>query len=210
MLETPAAAPLAVLIAYAIGSIPVAYLAVRLAGRDLLVEGSGGVSGSSAVEHLGVVRGFAAGFADALKPVLAIFIVQRFASYEVSALAGAAAVAGHVWPATLRFRGGRGVGPAGAALAALGAWHMALAFAGLVLGKALMRDSAPGVLVGFAATALALSLTGAPPALSLTAWALAALLVVARLIGYRKAPPPDDVSRATLLWRRFLLDRDRP
>jgi acyl-phosphate glycerol 3-phosphate acyltransferase len=201
---------LALLLAYAIGSVPFAYLAGRLAGRDLLEEGSGGVSGSAAIERVGMVRGAMAGLADALKPVLAIFIAQRLATYEVSAAAGVVAVAGHVWPFTLRFRGGRGIGPAGGALAALGAWHMALAFAGLVLGKAILKDSAPGALIGFFATAIVLSLTGADLTLSLTGWALLGVLIAARLVGYRKSNAPDDVSTATLLWRRFLLDRDRP
>ena len=201
---------LALFLAYAIGSVPFAYLAGRLAGRDLLAEGSGGVSGSAAIERVGMVRGAIAGLADALKPVLAVFIAQRLATYDVSAAAGVVAVVGHVWPITLRFRGGRGIGPAGAALAALGAWHMALAFAGLVLGKAILKDSAPGALIGFLATAVALSLTGAALALSLTAWTLLGVLITARLVGYRKSSAPDDVSTATLLWRRFLLDRDGP
>ncbi len=201
---------LVLLLAYSIGSVPFAYLAARLAGHDLLAEGSGGVSGSAAIERIGKVRGAIAGLADALKPVLAIFIAQRLATYEVSAVAGVVAVAGHVWPFTLRFRGGRGIGPAGAALAALGSWHMALAFAGMVLGKAIIKDSAPGALIGFFATAIVLSLTGAALTLSLAGWTLLGLLITARLVGYRKANAPDDVSTATLLWRRFLLDRDRP
>jgi acyl-phosphate glycerol 3-phosphate acyltransferase len=201
---------LVLLVAYAIGSVPFAYLAGRLAGHDLLAEGSGGVSGSAAIEKIGKVPGAIAGLADALKPVLAIFIAQRLATYEVSAVAGVVAVAGHVWPFTLRFRGGRGIGPAGGALAALGSWHMVLAFAGLVLGKGIIKDSAPGALVGFFATAVVLSLTGADLALSLTGWTLLGLLIAARLVGYRKSAAPDDASTATILWWRFLLDRDRP
>ena len=51
--------------------------------------------------------------------------------------------------------------PLGAALAFLGVWQMALAFVGLVLGRVLLKDSAPGALVGFLATAVVMSFTGA-------------------------------------------------
>ena len=87
---------------------------------------------------------------------------------------------------------------------------MALAFAGMVLGKAIIKDSAPGALIGFFATAIVLSLTGAALTLSLAGWTLLGLLITARLVGFRKADAPEDISTATLLWRRFLLDRDRP
>ena len=79
-----------VLMGYLIGSIPIAYLAARLRGHDLLDEGAGGVSGSAAIERLGPVPGAAAGFLDALKPVLVVAVAQRFESYEVSAAAGVA------------------------------------------------------------------------------------------------------------------------
>lgn len=198
-----------VAIGYLIGSIPLAYLAARWRGHDLLAEGPGGVSGSAAIERLGVVPGALAGLADALKPALAILIAQRLGSYELSAAAGIAAVVGHIWPVTLRFRGGRGVGPAGAALAALGVWQMALAFAGLVLGRYLIRDSAPGALLGFFATAVTMSLTGASIIGSLAAWILFGVLVTGRVLGFRKESTSGDSNLLALLVRRVLLDRDR-
>lgn len=198
-----------VVLGYLIGSIPITYLAARLYGHDLLAEGGGGVSGSAAIERLGNVRGAAIGFADALKPAVAILVAQRFLGYEASAAAGVAAVAGHIFPVTLRLRGGRGVGPAGVTLAALGAWQMALAFAGLVLGRVLIRDSAPGAILGFFATAIVMSLTGASVTATVTAWVLIGVLMVGRIFGYRKANAPGDVHPLTLLLRRVLLDRDR-
>ena len=199
-----------ILIGYLIGSIPISYLAARLRGHDLLGEGAGGVSGSAAIERLGPVPGAAVGFADALKPALVVFISQRFDTYEVSAAAGIAAVTGHIWPVTLRFRGGRGIGPAGVLLAALGAWQMFLAFAGLVLGRYLIRDSAPGAIVGFVATAILLSLTGQSLTIGVTAWVVVGVVVLGRLIGYRKVRAEADVGLFRLLARRLLLDRDEP
>ena len=128
---------------------------------------------------------------------------------ELSAAAAVAAVVGHIWPITLRLRGGRGVGPAGAALAALGAWHMVLAFAGLALARYLLRDSAPGALVVFFATAIVISLTGASVVLALTAWILLGVLVLGRMLGYRKLDGREDQSLPMKLLWRVLLDRDR-
>ena len=198
-----------VVFGYLIGCIPVAYLVGRLYGHNLLAEGGGGVSGSAVIERVGPIQGGAAGFGDALKPVLVVLLVQHLASYEVAAAAGVATVVGHVWPITLRFRGGRGVAPAGAALAALGAWQMVLALAGLVLARRLLKDSAPGALLGFVATALTMSLTGASLTAAVTGWVLLGVLVLGRLLGYRKDMTPPDTSRTTLVLRRVLLDRDR-
>ena len=199
---------LIILMAYVIGAIPIAYLAGRLAGHNLLNEGSGGVSGSAAIERLGLVRGSCAGFCDALKPVAVVLITQRISVYDVSAIASVAAVVGHIWPITLRFRGGRGVGPAGGALAALGAWPIVIALAGLLLGRAIFKDSAPGVIVGFVGTAILVSLTGQSSTLIFTSWLLLVVLGMGRLIGFRKSSVTTGRSIGGVILRRLLFDRD--
>ena len=199
---------LIIFISYVIGIIPVAYLVGRLAGHDLLKEGSGGVSGSAAIEQLGLIRGAGAGFLDALKPVLAVLIAQRISVYDVSAVGAISAVIGHIWPLTLRFRGGRGVGPAGGALAALGAWQIVIALTGLLLGRAVFKDSAPGVILGFIATAILINLTGQSATLSLASWILLGVLVAGRLMGYRKSASISGTPTRGVIWRRLLFDRD--
>ena len=199
---------LIILMAYVIGAIPIAYLVGRLSGHDLLKEGSGGVSGSAAIERLGLIRGSCAGFFDALKPVAVVLITQRISVYDVSAIAAVAAVVGHIWPVTLRFRGGRGVGPAGGALAALGAWPIVIALAGLLLGRVIVKDSAPGAIMGFVVTAIFITLTGQSSTLIFTSWLLLVLLGIGRLIGYRKSPVTTGRSIGGIILRRLLFDRD--
>ena len=107
-------------------------------------------------------------------------------------------------------RGVQGTRIAGVLLAALGAWQMFLAFGGLVFGRVLIRDSAPGAIAGFFATAILLSLTGQSLTIGVTAWVVVGVVVLGRLIGYRKVRADEDVGLFRLLARRFLLDRDEP
>ena len=62
------------------------------------------------------------------------------------------------------------------------AWHLPA----WCWGRALLRDSAPGALVGFFATAVLLSLTGQSLTIGVTAWVVVGVVVLGRLIGYRK------------------------
>ena len=48
-------AVLSIVIGYVVGAIPISYLVGRMAGRNLLTEGSGGVSGTAAIERLGLL-----------------------------------------------------------------------------------------------------------------------------------------------------------
>ena len=126
----------------------------------------------------------------------------------MSAIASVAAAVGHIWPITLRFRGGRGVGPAGGALAALGAWPIVIALVGLLLGRVIFKDSAPGVIVGFVGTAVLVNLTGQSSTLIFTSWLLLVVLGMGRLIGYRKSSVTTGRSIGGVILRRLLFDRD--
>lgn len=108
--------------AYLLGSIPSSWIAGRAAGVDLTRRGSGNLGGTNVFRVLGwkwalpvvlvdVVKGFVpAWFFAGLDPV---------AIPELALAYGLAAVAGHVWSAFLRFRGGKGVATAGGVLLAL-------------------------------------------------------------------------------------------
>jgi len=109
-------------VAYLAGSIPTSYLAGRLAGVDLRRLGSGNLGGTNVYRVLGW---------KAAVPVVAVDIAKGlvptwlFPSWDGSALTGLAlayglcAIAGHIWPVFLKFRGGKGVATSGGVLLAL-------------------------------------------------------------------------------------------
>jgi glycerol-3-phosphate acyltransferase PlsY len=121
------AAGIAAAAGYLAGSVPFAWLAVKaLRGADLRTTGSGNVGATNAARVLGrrwfpVV--FALDFAKGILPV--ILAVPALAPPEggpatwVRTAAGAGAVLGHLFPAWLGFRGGKGVATGAGVVAGL-------------------------------------------------------------------------------------------
>ena len=104
-----------VLLAYLLGSIPFGYLLVRLSvGGDVRETGSGGTGATNVTRRAGRGVGVLTLLLDLSKGVAAVLVAKALlgagggAPWWVCA-AGAAAVVGHVFPAWLRFRGGKGV-----------------------------------------------------------------------------------------------------
>ena len=121
----------ALLFGYLVGSLPTAFLAARRAARRVLDirELGDGNAGAGNVGHVyGRRWGVAVGAVDIAKgaaPVFALNLLASLISTDASdsayvlpelsgpgMLAGASAMAGHIWPVWLRFRGGRGAATA--------------------------------------------------------------------------------------------------
>jgi glycerol-3-phosphate acyltransferase PlsY len=121
----------AIVAAYALGSIPVALLAVRrVAHLDVRSIGSGNVGATNALRATRPAIGLLVALADAAKGAIAVWLArQAHASDGAVALAAVASVLGHVAPVWLRFRGGKGVATASGAFAVLAP---AAALAGVV------------------------------------------------------------------------------
>ena len=104
-------AVLAILASYAIGGIPFAVVAAKLKGVDLARHGSGNPGATNAMRVLGPALGIPVLLLDVAKGFAAAWVGGRFAGggEGMSLACGAAAIAGHVWPIALRFRGGKGV-----------------------------------------------------------------------------------------------------
>jgi len=106
---------IAVLLGFALGSIPTAYLVGRLHGVDIRKHGSGNVGMTNAWRVLGWKAAVPVGIVDVLKGYLASAWVSRlgaaggFDPIYAGILTGAAAILGHVFTPWLKFRGGKGV-----------------------------------------------------------------------------------------------------
>jgi glycerol-3-phosphate acyltransferase PlsY len=111
-----------VLLAYGLGSLPTSYLVGRLRGTDLREHGSGNLGATNVYRVLG---------AGAAVPVVIVDVAKGFvpaamfpgwdgmAGAGLAVAYGLAGIAGHVWPFTLRFRGGKGVATGAGVLLAL-------------------------------------------------------------------------------------------
>jgi glycerol-3-phosphate acyltransferase PlsY len=98
------------LIGYAFGSVPFAYLVARRAGIDVRVAGSGNVGASNVLRTSGAPLGVIVMALDILKGVATVLLASALeGTPSAMAVAGAAAVVGHVYPVWLRFHGGKGV-----------------------------------------------------------------------------------------------------
>ena len=103
-----------ILAAYAIGSIPFAFLLARRWGaRDLRLVGSGNLGAANVMRASGVTAGVMVAVLDVLKGAASGWVAERVSAHAAApAVAGLAAIAGHVYPIWLRFRGGKGVATA--------------------------------------------------------------------------------------------------
>jgi glycerol-3-phosphate acyltransferase PlsY len=103
-------AAITVLAGYLLGSLPFGYWAGRLRGIDLRLAGSGNTGATNAMRVLGVKVGVPVMALDVGKGVAAVLLARALTGSDlVPVLAGAAAVAGHMYPLFLGFKGGKGV-----------------------------------------------------------------------------------------------------
>jgi len=109
----------AVVAAYLLGSIPFAFLAGRANGVDLRTVGSGNLGAANVFRNLGRGWGIGVMAADIGKGVVAVSVARLITDDPWPAIAAGAAMAGHVYPVWLRFKGGKGVAVGGGAMIGL-------------------------------------------------------------------------------------------
>lgn len=102
-----------VALAYLIGSIPFALLVTRRWGADLRQVGSGNLGAANVMRASGITAGVLVAALDMAKGAASVWLAARVSDgAELPAMAGLAAIIGHIYPVWLRFRGGKGVATA--------------------------------------------------------------------------------------------------
>ena len=95
--------------AYFLGTFPTATLVARAHGHDATREGSGNPGASNVYRLAGRSAGLLVFGGDFVKGVLATAAGLALGGRSLALACGAAAVVGHCFPVTRRFKGGKGV-----------------------------------------------------------------------------------------------------
>ncbi len=100
---------LSIIIGYSLGGVLPSFIFGKLKGIDIREEGTKNAGTSNAFKVLGLTYAIPTAIFDTLKGLLAMLIAFSLeADHIFIQLSGLAAIAGHVFPFYLRFRGGQG------------------------------------------------------------------------------------------------------
>ena len=151
----------AFLFGYACGAIPFGLILTRAAGTaDLRAIGSGNIGATNVLRTGRKDLAALTLLLDLLKGSVAVWIVAYFAPGYPMLLAAFGAFLGHLFPAWLKFRGGKGVATFLGCLLAI-AWPAGLAFGIVWLAVAfLTRYSSAAALTASALTPIVLMIMG--------------------------------------------------
>ena len=121
-------------VGYLLGSIPSGFLAGRwLKGIDLRDYGSGSTGATNVLRNVGKAPALVVFLVDVGKGALAVLLAKSFGmSAWLQVLAGLAALAGHIWPMWLGWKGGKAVATGFGMFLGL-AWPVGLACFGLFM-----------------------------------------------------------------------------
>jgi acyl phosphate:glycerol-3-phosphate acyltransferase len=169
----------AIFAAYGIGSIPFALLLARRWGTaDLRRVGSGNLGAANVMRSSGITAGLLVAILDIAKGAGSVMLAARLSSDATAPVAaGLAAIAGHIYPIWLRWRGGKGVATACGVFSVLTPLAIPPALAIFLVTATLTKYiSLASVAATIALPPLAYA-TGSPLAAVVAAAAAAALIV---------------------------------
>ena len=124
---------IAVLIGYLCGSIPFGLLLAKAAGLgDVRSIGSGNIGATNVLRTGNKKIAALTLLADGLKGLMPVLLMNYFGDVQAGLVAGFAAMAGHIFPVWLGFKGGKGVATSLGVLFGL-FWPLGLIFIGVWL-----------------------------------------------------------------------------
>jgi acyl phosphate:glycerol-3-phosphate acyltransferase len=134
-------------LAYLFGAIPFGFLIANwVRGIDIREHGSGNIGATNVRRTLGNEWGVLVLCLDLLKGLLPVWFLPMWllapesdAMIHVRVLSGIAAIAGHMLPCYLRFRGGKGVATALGVVIVLGGWGTPVTVLTFLLSLAIWR-----------------------------------------------------------------------
>ena len=132
---------ISILAGYLLGSSSMAYYISRYQKKDIRTGGSGNLGASNATVLLGWKAGIAVALHDIGKAAIAVILAQTwFPGLEYAgAVAGVAAVIGHIFPFYLNFKGGKGLASFWGMTLALN-WKLGLAAALVIFLATVITD----------------------------------------------------------------------
>jgi len=103
--------PVLIILSYLLGAVPFGLMFSKLfSDVDVRTIGSGNIGATNVLRAAGKKAAVLTLLADALKGLIPVLVVNTILQNDaVTALSGAAAVLGHVFPIYLKFKGGKGV-----------------------------------------------------------------------------------------------------
>ncbi len=137
--------------AYLVGSIPTGLIIARARGVDLRSVGSGNIGATNVARAMGRGLAIAVLIGDALKGFLPVFIGRHYLTAlppAAVALAGLAAIVGHMFTIFLRGRGGKGVATSLGVALAISPLGALCGFGLYILAYVTTRISSIGSLLG--------------------------------------------------------------
>ena len=137
--------------AYVVGSVPTAYLVVRLVrGEDIRNVGSHNVGALNAYKRIGAWAGLTVLLVDTAKGVLAVAAPRLLGLDDwVLFVTTPLVVAGHNWPVFLNFRGGKGAAAIFGISLVIVPWLTVITVGPSILVMLLLRNVVLGAALGF-------------------------------------------------------------
>lgn len=166
-------------LAYIIGSIPFGLLIAKAKGVDIRKQGSGNIGATNVLRCLGKPLGITCFILDALKGFLPAALFPMIGNLDPTfgILFGTAAILGHNFPVSLKFKGGKGVATSAGVL--LGVAPLAVVI-GLLTWVIVFKTSgyvSLGSIVAAILVVIAGWTVGYPPAVSIALTLLGALSI---------------------------------